>query len=84
MAYETLFETEFRLDSSLVFKPNVFVDISSYLEQKLELLRIYASELGEFPFPRSETAIQALAQFRGSSSGFENAEGFELLLERNG
>ena len=48
----------------------------------MELLRIYASELGEFPFPRSETAISALAKFRGSNSGFEYAEGFELLLER--
>ena len=84
LAYETLSETEFRLDSSKAFQPNVFVDISTYLEQKIELLKIYSSELGEFPFPRSETAIQALAQFRGSSSGFENAEGFELLLERNG
>ena len=83
LAYETLSETEFSLDSGKAFQPNVFVDISQYIEQKLELLRIYASELGEFPFPRSETAIQALAQFRGSSSGFENAEGFELLLERN-
>ena len=83
LAYETLSETEFSLDSGKAFQPNVFMDISQYIEQKLELLRIYASELGEFPFPRSETAIQALAQFRGSSSGFENAEGFELLLERN-
>ena len=84
MAYETLSETGFGLDSSKQFQPNVFVDISSYLEQKLELLNIYSSELGEFPFPRSETAIRALVQFRGSSSGFESAEGFELLLERNG
>ena len=83
LSYETLSETEFSLDSTKTFHPNVFVDISDYFGQKLELLRIYASELGEFPFPRSETAIQALAQFRGSSSGFENAEGFELLLERN-
>jgi len=84
LAYETISETEFRLDSSKSFQPNVFVDISAFLEQKIELLKIYSSELGEFPFPRSDTAIQALAKFRGSCSGFENAEGFELLLERNG
>jgi LmbE family N-acetylglucosaminyl deacetylase len=83
LSYETLSETEFSLDSTKTFHPNVFVDISDYFGQKLELLRIYASELGEFPFPRSETAIQALAKFRGCSSGFNNAEGFELLLERN-
>ena len=84
LAYETLSETEFSLDPSKAFKPNVFVDISLNLEKKLELLNIYSSELGEFPFPRSETTVRALAQFRGSSSGFKSAEGFELLLERNG
>jgi LmbE family N-acetylglucosaminyl deacetylase len=84
LAYETLSETEFGLDPSKTFQPNVFVDISQHLEQKLALLRIYASEIGEFPYPRSEAAVRAMAQFRGSSSGFKSAEGFELLLERNG
>ena len=83
LVYETLSETEFNFDPSQTFSPNVFVDISPFFKQKLELLRIYSSELGEFPFPRSETAIMALAQFRGASSGFEYAEGFKLLLERN-
>jgi N-acetylglucosamine malate deacetylase 1 len=82
LAYETLSETEFGLDSNHEFKPNVFVDISEYMEQKIELLSIYASELREFPFPRSKSAIKALAQLRGSNSGFEYAEGFRLLLER--
>ena len=83
MSYETLSETEFSLDPSKVFQPNVFVNISPYLEQKLELLRIYSTELDEFPFPRSEKAVKALAEFRGSNSGFKNAEGFNLLLELN-
>jgi LmbE family N-acetylglucosaminyl deacetylase len=81
LAYETLSETEFSLDPSQTFHPNVFVDISDYIEQKLELLRIYGSELREAPFPRSEKAVGALAQFRGCNSGFEYAEGFELLRE---
>lgn len=81
LAYETLSETEFSLDPSKTFHPNVFVDISDYIEQKLELLRIYGSELREAPFPRSEKAVGALAQFRGCNSGFEYAEGFELLRE---
>ena len=50
-------------------------------KQILELLRIYGSELREDPFPRSEKAVGALAQFRGCNSGFEYAEGFELLRE---
>jgi LmbE family N-acetylglucosaminyl deacetylase len=82
LAYETLSETEFGLDPSKTFQPNVFVDISQHLEQKLALFRIYASEIGESPYPRSDVAVRALAQFRGCNSGYDFAEGFQLLLER--
>ena len=82
VAYETLSETGFGRSSGEAFNPNVFVDISPWLERKLELLRIYASEMGAFPFPRSEEAVRALAQVRGAASGFDAAEAYELLLER--
>ena len=83
LAYETPSETDFGIDPrDTGFKPNVFVDINGQLERKLELMREYKSEMGEFPFPRSETALIALAQLRGSQSGFEVAEGFMLLQER--
>ena len=81
LAYETLSETELSLYPSSTFHPNFFVGISPHLEEKLNLLCIYNSEIGEFPFPRSLTAVRALAQIRGASSGFEYAEGFELLRE---
>ena len=80
--YETLSETEFGLEQNETFHPNVFIDISSFLERKLELLKIYASELNDFPFPRSETTLKALAQLRGASAGFKAAEAFQLLRER--
>ena len=35
----------------------------------------------KFPHPRSEEAIIALAKFRGSSSGFNLAEAFEVIRE---
>ena len=82
MAYETLSETEFGLDPDTGFHPNVFVDIRPFLKRKIELLQIYKSELGEFPFPRSETAVRALAQYRGATAGFEAAEAFILLVQR--
>lgn len=81
LSYETLSETELSLNPSSKFHPNYFVGISQYLEEKLNLLSIYTSEIGEFPFPRSLTAVKALAQIRGATSGFEYAEGFELLRE---
>ena len=82
LAYETLSETEFSLDPRSAFQPNYFVDISEFLERKLEIMSIYQSEMGEFPFPRSIEAIRALAMLRGSTSGFRAAEAFQLLRER--
>lgn len=83
LAYETLSETDFGLGISQGFRPNVFVDIEPHLEGKLQSMNIYASELGEFPFPRSHEAIRALATLRGAASGFKAAEAFELLRERS-
>lgn len=82
LAYETLSETDFGLGTEQGFRPNVFVNIEPYLEEKLRAMDIYASELGEFPFPRSHEAIRALATLRGAASGFKAAEAFELLRER--
>jgi len=82
LMYETLSETDFNFVVASAFQPNVFVDISDYLSDKIETMKIYASELGEHPFPRSEKALRALATLRGSQSGYEAAEAFQLVYER--
>ena len=82
LSYETISETDFGLDISTAFVPNVFIDISDFLEQKLNAMEIYSSEMGEFPFPRSRESIEALAKLRGSTAGFKSAEAFQLLRER--
>ncbi len=82
LAYETLSETDFGLGTSQAFRPNVFIDIEPYLDDKLRAMDIYASEVGAFPFPRSHQAIRAQATLRGVASGFKAAEAFELLRER--
>ena len=56
----------FSLDADCTFYSNVFIDISNFLECKLEVMANDESELGTFPFPRS---IQALATSRGEISG---------------
>lgn len=83
LAYETLSETDFGLGTDQGFRPNVFVDIDPFLNNKLRAMDIYASELRAFPFPRSHDAIRALATLRGAASGFKTAEAFELLRERS-
>ena len=79
---ETLSETEFAPSTmGDNFVPNVFVDISKYLDKKIQLMKIFESEIGMHPFPRSEKNIKALATFRGASCGCEYAESFMLLKE---
>ena len=82
LMYETPSETEFNFMEQRMFCPNVYVDISDYLEEKIETMKIYVTEIGEFPFPRSEKTIRSLAAFRGSQSGYEAAEAFELVYQR--
>ena len=78
--YECISETEFAPQlPEKVFIPNYFVDISSFLEEKMNLMKIYESELGNHPFPRSLKNIEALATFRGACVGVEYAEAFQLI-----
>ena len=79
---ETLSETEFSLSTKEdSFVPNVFVDISEFMDKKIELMNIYESEIGKHPFPRSERNMRALATYRGAASGCDYAESFMLLKE---
>lgn len=80
LMYECISETEFAPAlPEKVFIPNYFVDISPYLEQKTTIMKVFNSELGEHPFPRSIENIKALAHFRGAIAGVYYAEAFQLL-----
>ncbi|MBV8047223.1 MAG: PIG-L family deacetylase [Paludibacterium sp.] len=82
LAYETLSETEFSMrPDGTCFKPNHFVNIQPWIDAKLAILRIYASEMGSFPFPRSDQCVLAQAHLRGSQAGLEAAEAFMLLKD---
>lgn len=81
LLYETLSETEFGIRPGEGFRPNVYVDITRFVNMKLSVMSIYQSEIGSFPFPRSEVTIRALAELRGSTSGCQAAEAFMLLKE---
>jgi LmbE family N-acetylglucosaminyl deacetylase len=82
LAYETISETDFDLKpGSAVFRPNYFVTIDDFLTRKLDVLSIYQSELGPFPFPRSIEAVEALSKVRGVQCNSRAAEAFMLLKE---
>ncbi|MEM9293655.1 MAG: PIG-L deacetylase family protein [Acidobacteriota bacterium] len=80
--YETLSETDFGLHPDRNgFSPQLFVDITGYLERKIEVLSLYTSEIFDHPFPRSADAIRAQATLRGAAAGVMAAECFQLLKE---
>lgn len=81
-AYETLSETDWNTPSvDNVFIPTVYNDITEELELKLDAMRCHASQLCEYPHPRSIDAIRALAMHRGSTVCCKYAEAFMTIRE---
>jgi LmbE family N-acetylglucosaminyl deacetylase len=77
LCYETLSETNWNMPGGTdSFTPNVFVDISEFLESKLRAARAYASQMRAFPHERSIEAISYLARLRGANVGKNAAEAF--------
>lgn len=63
------------------FIPNYYVNISDFFFKKIEVLKVFESEIKPHPFPRSLEAVEALAKLRGVASNCRYAEGFMLLKE---
>ncbi len=79
--YETLSSTEWgRMFMHTSFRPNIYVDIGSTIERKLEAAACYGLEIKEYPHPRSLEGIRALARIRGMEAGLETAEAFMLAV----
>ncbi len=84
-AYEVPSSTEWSFAQfAPAFQPNVFVDVSAYLESKIQAMRMYESEARPFPHPRSPEALRAIAQRWGSVAGLAAAEAFCLVREVHG
>ena len=79
-AYETISETHWNaphLEPN--FTPNWCIDITDYIDLKIDAMRCYQSQLQTFPQSRSVEALKALALFRGSQAGMGYAEAFHIL-----
>lgn len=80
---EALSETDFAVAiPGNTFVPNVFVDITEYIDKKLSIMSMFKGELQQDPYPRSLSSIKALARVRGARAGVMYAEAFMLLYER--
>lgn len=63
------------------FVPNFFMNVESYIERKIEIVKNYSSEIKDAPFPRNPDAIKGLAAFRGATAGCKYAEAFMMVRE---
>jgi len=80
--YECISETEIAPPlHENAFLAHVYSDITEFLEKKIEIMRIYESELQPMPMPRSLENVAALARFRGATVSVQYAEAFMLLRE---
>lgn len=61
------------------FHANVFVDITSTIAIKLQVLSHYDMEVRPFPHPRSVEVLRAIARRWGSIVGCEAAEAYQLI-----
>jgi N-acetylglucosamine malate deacetylase 1 len=79
---EVISETDFAPAlSENSFVPNVFVDITKFRDEKMDILNLYKNELLEDPHTRSISAIEALQRYRGSQASVQYAEAFMLIKE---
>ncbi|OGH37706.1 MAG: hypothetical protein A3B44_00360 [Candidatus Levybacteria bacterium RIFCSPLOWO2_01_FULL_38_21] len=57
--------------------PNFFIPLNEKeIENKSKAIRLYRSQLRNFPNPRSPEALKTLAKLRGTQSGNDFSEGF--------
>ena len=82
VSFETLSSTEAAVSgTNSTFSPNIFGDITPYMERKIDILEMYKSESQHDPLPRGPSALRALARVRGATIGVEYAEAFMLVRE---
>lgn len=81
---EFIFAYEILRHGSYLFDPNLFVDITEYMDIKLKALTCYETQLGRSYF--SPETFKALAATRGAQAGYgykpgtyRYAEAFEIL-----
>ncbi|WP_167955986.1 PIG-L deacetylase family protein [Anaerosporobacter faecicola] len=77
--FETLSSSEWNFGLKQSFEPNVFIDISKYIEHKKKAMQCYKTELCQYPHPRSEDGIELLAKYRGLIVGKSYVEAFQCI-----
>ena len=76
-AFDTASSTEWAYPRTFI--PDTWIDITSTLEQKIEAMNAYKTELRDYPHPRSLLALRNKASAWGNQSCLEAAEVFMTI-----
>jgi len=64
--------------TNLIFKPQLYIDITKHIDKKLEAVKSYKSYYRD---KQSLENIKLLSKLRGTSIGVKHAEAFEIIFE---
>jgi LmbE family N-acetylglucosaminyl deacetylase len=78
LCYEVISNMNF---ASEPFNPNIYVDVSEFIDKKLEIMNMYEEEVQGYPLSKSVENIKSLAKVRGAEINTEYAEAFALVKE---
>jgi len=76
-SFEILSSTEWNYP--LTFSPDIFYDISDTIKLKVEAMKMYHSELCEYPHPRSIDGIKLNAKYQGMRVAKNYVEAFKNI-----
>ena len=76
-AFYTVGSTELKTPAQ--FNPNVWVNVENQIDRKIRAFSCYASEIREYPHPRSLEGIRNVAAFYGNQCCMKYAEAFMLM-----
>jgi N-acetylglucosamine malate deacetylase 1 len=62
------------------FVPNIYTDIAKQLAKKRKVMKLYSSEIYEYPDARSVKSMEIMAENRGRQCGKEAVEAFKLVF----
>lgn len=82
-SFEVSSSTDFILSrkQKKIFNPNLYFNVESTIDKKINLLKLYKGEIKKWPHARSLKSIKNLAMYRGSQVGIKYAEAFITVRE---
>ena len=78
ICFETVSSSEWNMPH---LTPNYYVDITEFIQRKIDAFLEYKSEIKQFPHPRSAEGLMVLAKKRGMEVNVQCAEAFRIVRE---